>query len=322
MSRVFQPVLRKSVGLAFAAMAAASLLVSSAAAQNNMFFGVRPKYNGVPNAGSNIVFYNLPTSGLHAGTVDSSFDLFAQVDGTLSEDVSAFGVIATVAGTGEVVFNPPAIVNDENNLGNALNSSFPVNSSFDLRFAQTGIQGGGAQEVDIIALVETGGANATVTNGDGIATIPVQIAAGAVGTFNVNFNLSSNYSGFVRTISLNETEILSNPGAFPTVAGTIEVRESRKGDINGDGLLDGEDITPFISVLSDPVAYQNANPWLQATYIADGFEDGLIDGEDIQPFINILSGGSPAAVPEPNTCLLAVLGIAGIGFAMRQRRRF
>jgi hypothetical protein len=264
----------------------------------------------------------LPSSGsIYAGPVNSSFDLFADVQGT-SETASAFGLIATVGGTGQVIFNPPVAVGDENTLGNSLNPAFPINSSFDLRFANTGIQGGGTQEIDVVALEQVALQNNTITDGDGIASIPIRIAGGTTGTFNVAFNLSTNFTGFVKTVSLNNTQFLTDPAAFPHTTGTIEVRQSRKGDINGDSFLDGEDIAPFISVLSSPSAYQTANPWLQVNYISDGLEDGLIDGEDIQPFVNILSGGggSPAAIPEPSTYVLALLGIAGVAFARKRMR--
>lgn len=324
MSRVFHPVLRKSVGLAFAAVAAAGLLVSSAAAQDQISFGLRPRYNGVPNAGSNLVFYNLPASGSnYAGPVDSSFDLTALVNGDGTETASAFGLIATVSGSGGVVFNPPAIVGDENNLGNSLNPSFPVNSSFDLRFANTGIQGGGTQEIDVIALEEIALQNNTIANGDGIASIPIQIAAGATGNFNVAFNLSTNYTGFVKTISANDTQFLTNPGAFPHVGGTIEVRESRKGDMNGDSSVNFADIGGFVAALSDTAGYQAQFPYLQVAYISDFDEDFSTNFADIGGFVAALSAGSPpAAVPEPSALALVITaGVVGTGFALARRFR-
>lgn len=328
MSRVSQPVLRRCVWLACAALAVVALASSSAWAQNQISFGVRPRYNGIPNAGSNLVFYNLPASGsVYAGPVNAAFDLTALVSGTGTETASGFGLIGTVGGTGQVVFNPPVAVGDENTLGNAQNTAFPINSSFDLRFANTGIQGGGTQEVDIVAIEEVALQNNTVTNGDGIASIPVQIAGGATGTFNVAFNVSTNYTGFVKTISQNETQFLTNPGSFPHVGGTIEVRESRRADLNGDSLVDGEDIAPFVSALLNTSSFQASNPWLQTFYISDFNQDQAIDGEDIQGFVNTLLGiggspvGSPAAVPEPCSLLLCVVGIGGLAIARRHLRR-
>lgn len=333
MSRVFQRLLRKSALFVCAAAASAGLLASSVQAQNNVSFGMRPRYNGVPGAGSNIVFYNLPASGsIYAGPVNSSFDLTAQVSGSGTETASAFGLIATVGGTGQVVFNPAAIVGDANNLGNATNPSpsFPVNSSFDLRFANTGINDPalGNREIDIIALEEIALQNNTVTNGDGIASIPVQIAAGATGSFNVAFNVSTNYTGFVKTISENNTQFLTNPGAFPHAGGTIEVRQSKRGDMNGDSFLDGEDIAPYISLLTNVPAFQANNPWLQTFYISDFNQDTFIDGEDIQGFINALAGiggsPSPSAVPEPSSVLLSTAAITMFSCfigAKRLRRR-
>lgn len=323
MSRVFQPVLRKCVWLACAALAVAVLASSSAWAQNQISFGVRPRYNGIPNAGSNLVFYNLPASGsVYAGPVNASFDLTALVSGTGTETASAFGLIGTVGGTGEVVFNPPAAVGDENTLGNAQNAAFPVNSSFDLRFANTGIQGGGTQEIDIVALEEIALQNNTVTNGDGIASVPVQVAGGATGTFNVAFNVSTNYTGFVKTVSLNETQFLTNPGSFPHVGGTIEVRRSRKADMNGDVAINSADIGGFILALNGLSGFSNQFPWLQAAYISDVNEDGATNSADIGGFIAQLNNPSPSpqAVPEPSSILL--LGAAGVcGLAAYYRRR-
>lgn len=325
MSRVFQPVLRRCVWLACAALAVVALASSSAWAQNQISFGVRPRYNGIPNAGSNLVFYNLPASGsVYAGPVNAAFDLTALVSGTGTETASGFGLIGTVGGTGEVIFNPPVAVGDENTLGNATNPfpGFNINTSFDLRFANTGIQGGGTQEVDIVAIEEVALQNNTVTNGDGIASIPVQIAGGATGMFNVAFNVSTNYTGFVKTISQNETQFLTNPGSFPHVGGTIEVRRSRKADMNGDVAINSADIGGFILALNGLSGFSNQFPWLQAAYISDVNEDGATNSADIGGFIAQLNNPSPSpqAVPEPSSIIL--LGVAGVcGLAAYYRRR-
>ncbi len=327
MTRVFQRVLLRGVGLAIAALASSAMLTSSTVAQENVSFGLRSPYNGVPNAGSNLVYYNLPASGsIYAGPVNSSFDLTAMVDGSGTETASAFGLIATVDGAGGVVFNPPAIVGDANNLGDASNGSFPVNSSFDLRFANTGIQGGGLQEIDVIALEEVALQNNAVTNGDGIASIPVQIAGGTTGTFNVAFNLSTNFTGFVKTVALDDTQFLTNPGAFPHVGGTIEVRRSRKGDLNGDQAINFADIGGFVGTLSSVANFQAQFPWLQASYISDINEDGPTNFADIGGFVALLANPppSPAAVPEPGALSLlaaAAMTVLGGGYVVRRRRR-
>jgi hypothetical protein len=306
-------------------MVLAGLMASSVEAQD-VSFGVRSRYNGIPGAGSNIVFYNLPASGsIYAAPVNSSFDLVAMVSGGAgaTQTASAFGLIGTVSGTDQVTFNPPPSVGDANNLGNATNPAFPVNGSFDLRFANTDIQSGvdNNREIDIVALEETGLLNNTITNGDGIAAIPVRIAAGATGTYNVAFNLSTNYTGFVKTISQSQTEFLTNPTAFPHVGGTIEVRRSRKGDLNGDQAINFADIGGFVSTLSSIDTFKNNFPWLQAEYISDINEDGPTNFADIGGFVALLANPppSPVAVPEPGSVSLVVAGAIGLLTIGRRR---
>lgn len=330
MSRVFQPVLRRSAGLAIAALGIAGVLASSAAAQNEIAFGVRPIYNGVPGAGPNLVYYNLPASGsVYAGAVNTHFDLTALVNGSGTETASAFGLIATVSGTGQVVFNPPAIVNDANNLGGALNPSpsFNTNNSFDIRYANTGIQTGTSREIDIVALEEIALQNNTVTNGDGIASIPIQIGGGVTGTYNVVFDVSPNYTGFVKTIALNNTQFLTNAAALPHVGGTIEVKQSVRGDMNGDSFVDGRDVQGFVDVFLDIGAFQASHPWLQTLYIADFQVNGAVDGGDVQGFVDAFlgiggsPGPSPAAVPEPSSVVLCSLGFGILMLARRRKSR-
>jgi hypothetical protein len=318
MSRLFQPAQRRCGWLALAAVAVSGLLGSAANAAE-VAFGVWPIYNGAPNAGSNLVFYNLPTTGTHAGPVNTQFDLRALVNGAGTETASAYGLIARLSGTGQVVFNPPPIGEVSNNLLPAKNPLIEKNNSFDILYANTGVQSGNNREIDIIGLETTQLQNNPVVNGDGLASIPIQIAAGATGNYNITFDLPTTYTGFVKTISASESQFLTNPTIHPHIAGVIEVRQSRRGDLNGDGAIDGLDISPFVQSLGNPATYQAARPWLQVNFITDANDDGVIDGLDIQPFVQILGqSGSPSAVPEPSSILIGLCGFAGLWAAKRR----
>jgi phospholipase/lecithinase/hemolysin len=74
------------------------------------------------------------------------------------------------------------------------------------------------------------------------------------------------------------------------------------GDLNGDGLVNGLDVEPFVHVLVsgpfDPVADVNG--------------DGQVNGLDVDPFVAMVVGAGAETVPEPSTLLPAVLGLIGL----------
>ena len=78
------------------------------------------------------------------------------------------------------------------------------------------------------------------------------------------------------------------------------------GDVNGDGVVDGLDIQPFVDLLTGG-GYQAE---------ADINGDGVVDGLDIQPFVDIITGGGGSPTPEPATLSLLLLG----ALAVRRRR--
>ncbi len=84
------------------------------------------------------------------------------------------------------------------------------------------------------------------------------------------------------------------------------------GDVSGDGLVNTEDINPFIAALTNP-----AGPY---TVNADINQDGLVNTEDINPFIALLTaspaGGSASSVPEPAAGF--VLLVSAIGLTRRR----
>jgi hypothetical protein len=61
------------------------------------------------------------------------------------------------------------------------------------------------------------------------------------------------------------------------------------GDLNCDGLVNFDDINPFVSTLgADPLTWNLAHPgchWLNA----DGNADGVVNFDDINPFVVLLS---------------------------------
>ncbi len=71
------------------------------------------------------------------------------------------------------------------------------------------------------------------------------------------------------------------PGAAPGVT---------PGDLNCDGIVNFDDINPFVLALSDPAGYHAAYPNCDILN-GDCDGDGDVDFDDINPFIAILSGG-------------------------------
>lgn len=61
------------------------------------------------------------------------------------------------------------------------------------------------------------------------------------------------------------------------------------GDLNGDGLIDNEDIDAFVLGLTNPSGYQARYPTLDPVLQGDLNGDGALDNEDIDPFVSLLS---------------------------------
>ncbi len=61
-----------------------------------------------------------------------------------------------------------------------------------------------------------------------------------------------------------------------------------KGDLNCDGSLNGQDITPFILAIGDPAGYASQYPDCFLTN-ADMNNDGSVNGQDIQGFVDALT---------------------------------
>jgi Concanavalin A-like lectin/glucanases superfamily len=91
-----------------------------------------------------------------------------------------------------------------------------------------------------------------------------------------------------------------------------------KGDMNNDSAVDNEDISGFVLALIDLDAYQTSTGLTDGVARGDINNDAALDNEDIGPFVTLLLGGGAAAVPEPASVVLLVLGGAGV---LRIRRR-
>jgi hypothetical protein len=154
-------------------------------------------------------------------------------------------------------------------------------------YAVTNVQSGGVQSIGVVALNDVPATNITLANNDGLAAIPIQVAGGTgfnashFSTFNVTFGTDPTYTGFINAAG----QIVTNPAQH--VNATIEVRESRRGDMNGDGPVNLFDL--------------------------DGFVAALAAGSP--------TAGSPSAIPEPSTFVIAGLGIVLLCVRRRFRRK-
>jgi hypothetical protein len=74
----------------------------------------------------------------------------------------------------------------------------------------------------------------------------------------------------------------------PVLLGSIVVRPAiRRGDMNCDGVLNFRDINPFVLRLTDPSAYEAAQPACNGDS-ADMNADGVVDFRDINPFVELM----------------------------------
>jgi hypothetical protein len=68
--------------------------------------------------------------------------------------------------------------------------------------------------------------------------------------------------------------------------------QSNRGDLNCDGVVDFDDINPFVLALSAPEAYPLEFPWCNL-YNGDTNCDTWVDFDDINPFVECLGVGCP-----------------------------
>jgi len=104
-------------------------------------------------------------------------------------------------------------------------------------------------------------------------------------------------------------------------------------DMNGDGAVNGLDVTPFVQVLTDLPAYQLAFPGLDGVGRGNINGDADANGLDVTPFVGCVTGGGcPGAgggsalvggstvVPEPASAVLMAFGALVIAMVRRVRK--
>lgn len=309
-------------------LAAVGAMALSSQAWSQVGFRATSVYGGAEpnNAAGAIIVYNLPTTGPYAGAANGEFNVLASVTGGGSVNVAGYGVIMNLPAASGLNFNVTALPasGTPNNIPNSVSkppfSTVTQNANLSIILGDTSVPGQpvGQPSLGVVGLFPTANQNTSVANGQGLFSVPFTVAAGTTGTFSLGMALGGNdFSGFAQS----DGTVLTNPSGFPNANQNIVVRNSRRADMNGDLLIDGEDIQPFIDALANFNNYKAARPWLQHNYITDINGSLTIDGEDIQPFIGILAGGgSPAAVPEPSTVALGAMGLVAL-LAARFRRR-
>ncbi|BBO33697.1 hypothetical protein [Lacipirellula parvula] len=131
-----------------------------------------------------------------------------------------------------------------------------------------------------------------------VTPAPIQLAAG--GTIDIAVGAGNN--GYASDLT--------------GIAGFIASASQPKGDYDGDGDVDKDDLTVWKSQFHAASIPPAPN--------ADGNSDGVVDGKDFllwqRTFGPAASFGAAAAVPEPGCAVLAVMACASL-VAVRTRRR-
>jgi len=91
------------------------------------------------------------------------------------------------------------------------------------------------------------------------------------------------------------------------------------GDLNGDGVVNNFDISPFELALADPSAFLASYPLRDDYQIrGDVNDDGSFNNFDIASFEQLLTAGESVPVPEPSSWLLMATGALGLVFWRRR----
>jgi len=92
------------------------------------------------------------------------------------------------------------------------------------------------------------------------------------------------------------------------------------GDLNGDGLINAQDINPFILAMTDLAAWQATYPSLDILTVGDCDDDGLFNAQDINPFVAIMTSGMTGGGPVPEPCTLGLFAVGAL-LLLRRRRK-
>ncbi|MEW6249549.1 MAG: hypothetical protein AB1716_02800 [Planctomycetota bacterium] len=77
-------------------------------------------------------------------------------------------------------------------------------------------------------------------------------------------------------------------GIFNETVSAMRIDMAVRGDLNCDGVVNFDDINPFVLALSDPAGYQAAYPTCNIL-TGDCNGDGLVNFDDINPFVALLT---------------------------------
>ncbi|MEW6249473.1 MAG: hypothetical protein AB1716_02420 [Planctomycetota bacterium] len=96
---------------------------------------------------------------------------------------------------------------------------------------------------------------------------------------------------YYHMISFNEGAHLAYATTYNTEQDVyyLHIPRFRAGDMNCDGVVNFDDINPFVLALSDPPGYAAAYPDCDRA-LGDVNGDGVVDFDDINPFVALLTG--------------------------------